>query len=436
MVSFEGHRSRKTTVAALLLAATVSPCIVRAQSAFEPVAGDEQQRQIIEQIAEEQAQNGPHSAALLGPLTALALIYEESEAYGLASAALDRALQVIRVNDGVHSLDQAPLLRQRIRHEEVRGDFARAWHLEQELLILAKRHPDDLRTVPIFREIADKRMDLLERYLAGELPPQLFLGCYYDATSQALDKECDSGSRRGAARAMLADAQTNYEEAIAVMLRHGLYSSDELRELEMELIRSSDLVRDRKERSGEDLARVGSQKNRTGTRIAATPLNYYYVGRESLGRLVSYEFKAAAPSMSRIDAIIRLADWDMLYSGHALAQEGYEYAYAAMRELGAAQASLEEIFSPKVPVVLPTFLPNPLATVETETTRGFIDVAFEITKYGTSREVAILDATTNATDDDKDRLITLVRRSQFRPRVTDGQLAQTSPVVVRYYLKE
>jgi hypothetical protein len=431
---FEVHQSPKTTAAALLLAATVAPCTVDAQSALEPVAADEQQRQIIEQITEEQAQNGPHSAALLGPLTALALIYEESEAYGLASAALDRALQVIRVNDGVHSLDQAPLLRQRIRHEEVRGDFATAWHLEQELLSLAKRHSDDLRTVPIFREIADKRMDLLERYLAGELPPQLFLGCYYDATSQ-LDKECDSGSRRGAARAMLADAQTNYEEAIAVMLRHRLYSSDELRELEMELIRSSDLVRDRKERSGEDLARVGSQKNRTGTRIAATPLNYYYVGRQSLGRLVSYEFKAAAPSMSRIDAVIRLADWDLLYAGHALAHEGYEYAYAALRELGAAQESIE-IFSPKMPVVLPTFLPNPLASDETETAKGFIDVAFEITKYGTSRRVAILDTTTNATDDDKERLITLVRRSQFRPRVTDGQLAEASPVVVRYYLNE
>ena len=72
-------------------------------------------------------------------------------------------MQVIRANYGLRSLEQAPLLQQRIRSEERRGDFAAAWELEQDLLTLARRQRDDLAAAPILHEIGDKRMDLLKR---------------------------------------------------------------------------------------------------------------------------------------------------------------------------------------------------------------------------------------------------------------------------------
>jgi hypothetical protein len=93
------------------------------------------------------------------------------------------------------------------------------------------------------------------------------------------------------------------------------------------------------------------------------------------------------------------------------------------------------MFLPKVPVMLPTFLPNPLATDATETSTGYIDVAFEVTKYGRSRNVEILTMT-NASDVDEDRLVQLISRSRFRPLVSDGQFTRTSPIVVRYHLNE
>jgi len=71
------------------------------------------------------------------------------------------------------------VIRQLIHNEEARGNLAAASELEQALLALARRHPDDLRTVPILREAADKQMHVLERHLAGELPPQISLGVFY-----------------------------------------------------------------------------------------------------------------------------------------------------------------------------------------------------------------------------------------------------------------
>ena len=112
--------------------------------------------------------------------------------------------------------------------------------------------------------------------------------------------------------------------------------------------------------------------------------------------------------------------------------EEYERAYETLEQAG-AQAAIDELFAPKTPVLLPTFGSSTLASDRAETSAAYIDVAFEISRYGVSREVRIVDAT-NATDADKTRLVELIRRSRFRPRVTDGQFARKSPVVLRYYL--
>lgn len=44
---------------------------------------------------------------------------------------------------------------------------------------------------------------------------------------------------------MLAEAQRNYLDAIAVMLRQGAYASEDLRALELDVLRGVDLMRSR-----------------------------------------------------------------------------------------------------------------------------------------------------------------------------------------------
>jgi hypothetical protein len=400
MVSFAVHRMPKLVARTLMLAAVALPYAGFSQSTVEPVAKDDQQEKIVAKIRGEQSLNGPYSADLIGPLTTLSLLYQEGGEHELAAAAIDQALQIVRFNYGLYSLDQAPLLQQSIHNEETRGNLAAAWEREQELLALARRHPEDLRTVPIFRQIADERMDVLQRYVSGEFPPELFLGCFYYADIGS----CNSGSKGVAVGSILSDAWRNYADAIRTMLRHELYASDELRELEMQLVRTS----------------------------------YFYgspdVGRRSLRRLIAYGAANSEPWLSRIDSLIQMTDWDLLYGGNGYALDTYKQAYDLLKEKGIDEASIEQIFSPPTPVVLPTFLPNPLAASQTEESAGYIDVAFNITKYGRGRQVEILDTTTNAPDAAKDELVHTIYQSRFRPRVTDGEFADRSPVVVRYYL--
>ena len=380
-------------------------------------------RQIVESLQEEaqaaELQNGRDSTDWIDPLTALGLLYQEDGDYPLAAAAFERARQIVRINYGLYSIEEVRLLRLLIRNAEAMGDVETAWHLEQELLTLAERHPDDLQTVPVLREIGDKRIDVLERYIAGGFPEQIVLGCYYEPPEDTFAaraqgaRTCRSGSRRRVIGRLLREAQSYYQDAIGVILGHELYSSDELRELEMKLVRSSYWH---------------------GT---------YWVGRQSLRRLLAYDVANSEPSLTRVDALVQMADWEVLFAGdignfsrRESALEVYAQAYQLLEEEGVEQASIDEIFSPRVPVTLPTFLPNPLVSEDATESAEYIDVAFDITKHGKSEHVEILDTTTDMTRAAERELVRLIERRSFRPRVTNGEFADAASVVVRYYLDD
>lgn len=388
----------------LALACLATPCALNAQPTLGPLA--DEQRQIVYRIQDEQAQNGPHSPQLIAPLTALSEFYQKSGDHALAAAAAERAAQIVRANYGLRSLEQLPLLRRWIANEEAAGDFATAWDLEQNLWALASDHPDDLRTVPVLREIADKRMALLDRYSSGEIPPQIFLGCFYKPDIGS----CYAGSRNVVVRGIVADAWRGYTEAIDVLLHHELYSSVELREIEMTLVRSSHEHGD------------------------------YAFGRQSLRRLLFYDIASDAPLLSRVEAQVRLTDWDLFHSrsrnGNDAALESYKKAYAQLRDHNIPQAAVEQVFAPEIPVVLPSFVPNPLAPRDRGGRAGHIDVTFVLTKYGKARDIDVIDSTPGVRRAVERRLERLIVSSQFRPRLTREGIPDEAPVTLRYYVDD
>jgi len=45
---------------------------------------------------------------------------------------------------------------------------------------LARRHPDNVEAVPVLRDMADRQMGVLGRFVdLHETPPQVIYGCYY-----------------------------------------------------------------------------------------------------------------------------------------------------------------------------------------------------------------------------------------------------------------
>ena len=85
-------------------------------------------------------------------------------------------------------------------------------------------------------------------------------------------------------------------------------------------------------------------------------------------------------------------------------------------------------------MTLPTFEPNPFASAATSKSSRYIDVAFDVTKHGRAEQIEILDTSKAATRAEERDLIRLIENASFRPRVVDGAVADSAPVVVRYHL--
>jgi len=399
----------------------------------EPVRTDEAER-IAEDIRTAVQTDGPQSAALIGPLSELAVLYEAEGKHALATAALEEARHVVRANYGLHTLDQAPLMQQALENQQALGNFEMVRALEEELLDLANRHPDDLRTVAIHHNVGARRMNLLGRFLAEEYPAEIYREGLF------------SFSRADIIAQLVTEAQLHYADATAVILRNGLYSSAELRGLEMEIVRANDLLREQGRPKMLSISSVRSTSDRTFTGATSGNLQppdknraSYHLGRESYLRIIAYDDRAFGSSAdeaalrSRLEAYLQLADWDLLYSENGVALEQYERVHELLATTDFGEPLIAEIFAPPLPIVLPTFLPNPL---QTPVSARYIDVGFEVTRFGESRRIEIVSAAPEISNDAKDELVSFIKASRFRPRAMDGELSRASPVVVRYYLND
>jgi hypothetical protein len=256
--------------------------------------------------------------------------------------------------------------------------------------------------------------------------------------------------------ALIADAQRHFAEAVAVVLRNERGQSDVLRELELELAKSAfrspgdarlgrtDARLEPWSSWADALIRIANwdpadpnrhaELNQEAIRDKSIPTQYG-IGRSALNRLYAQEV-ATGSWQSQADALVQIADWDLVHSRNSIALSEYELLYVKLQDMGVAQGAIDEIFSPTVPVVLPRLIPDPLTSTAPQGSGGFVDVAFEITRFGESRDVEVLDSSPEVTPSSVRNIVNTIQGSNFRPRTTNGRFSRSSSVTVRYFLND
>jgi hypothetical protein len=465
-----------TRTASLFVVAVAAAGAALAQP--RPASNDPAQ-QLLEQIAELRAEGGPTTAGLLERLHVLALLYQESEDHAPASVALDEARFIARVHGGLSSVDEALLLRQQIRSEKALGHAEAAWSLEQDMLTIARKHLDNIRMVPIFVDLAEDRSQVLSDVRGGKYPPEMYLGCYYAGLRPRYDDargeqhpdadtsgSCRFGTRDSVILKLREEILLYYADAIEVLLENGAYASPELLELERRALRvgfsapyltapsmgnatlgPTRFVGVRVGCFGETLDAL-LESDLLGGCLAPVVHSHGHVVANvgswvSLVRLIAYEIRSGAPAAARANAFVELADWHLLAmplnrrhldDGTERALEVYERAYRELQLGAAAGTWTTQMFSPQLPVTLPADEENPFASAATNASPRYIDAAFDVTKYGRGERIEILATSQRATRAEERALIHLIESTSFRPRVVDGKLAASAPVVVRYGL--
>jgi len=336
----------------------------------------------------------------------------------------EEVLQTARSDGGLDSLDQAPAILQLTAAPETSAETG--WELEEQLLALARLHPADTRTVPILREIGDRRLAraanpdfsrwLCQRESAGELCWERQGAPIVRPCGPKTAQMCYTRRVYGATLYVQLGAMNLWSEAIRVLVRNRLFSSPELRELERKLMNQGSC----------ELVRQG------------------YI------RLMTYAAINSDPALDQVMTLVEAADSDLVCSNalpstqpaktrsaqRSGAIDTYQQVYELLDRLNVEPATIAEVFSPAVPIMLSQRPPvKPYAMPQAaspEAAAGHIDVGFEITAEGRARNVKVLSATPNTAKAQQRELVASIEAGLFRPRVTDGRIGD-SRIVWRYY---
>ena len=113
----------------------------------------------------------------------------------------------------------------------------------------------------------------------------------------------------------------------------------------------------------------------------------YGLGLVSYQRRIEYTRVASPTKVDYAQMLVELADWSLLFSRNGTAVKRYAEAYSLLVEGRVPAASIEELFPTDTPVFLPTFAPTPFDGAAVAGSTGYVDVDFEIGKYGQPRKV-------------------------------------------------
>lgn len=358
---------------------------------------------LLSSIEAEEARNGPFSAPLVELLTSLGVAYQENGEHVLAASVLDRALSLKRVNEGLFGLDQVPLVERLIDSERAIGRTDTAATLEGRLLDLARRNSADPRAASIFRDAAERRLEPYERYLRGELPPTLSIN--------------GSPSARDIAVRSVRSARQHYNEAIGVLIRNSVEHRAELEELEQDLTWTYYLE--------------ASDRRRMYQGVDDW---LYGMGLVSYQRRIGYTAAGYTNVVDYARTLVEFADWSLLFSRNSTAVRRYAEAYSLLVERNAPAAAIQELFPSATPVFLPAFAPPPLEGATAEAA-GYVDVDFEVGKYGQPRKVTIVAAAGDGVADAADELSAAFSRGRFRPSPLPDA-GRATPYRLRYSLAD
>jgi tetratricopeptide (TPR) repeat protein len=398
----------------------------------------------LEVITETRAEMGPYDTELFQQYLDLGLAYQDQGQHEEAIEAFESAEYISRINNGLYSPDQFPVIERMIDSYIATGDLMTANARQQYLLYLNSQHygTDSLEVVPALDYLGDWNMDTFFHALTlGNS-----VGMNVNFGGQGM------GGRSATPRAMAARnlflAQSQYYQAIENLVEHKRIFDPKLLELEQKLVEAIFLSALRRSIIDDPVFFIKRRAARTGTRIIRDELRgntmSYINGRNAWQRMHIYVANNPAATPEDVArTMLGKADWNMLFNRRVTALREYTETYAYLVESGVAPERIDEILHPALPVHLPefTFLPHSRAhlgvAADTEVDyQGYIDVSFSISRFGNAQSVRIIGKSDNVDSQLERRLRKILHNSPFRPRMVAGETLKKDVVQLRYYFAE
>ena len=361
-------------------------------------------------IAAEESRSGERSPTLIDPLQSLAALYQDAGNHDAVIATLQQAVWIARVNSGLFSLDQVDVIEALLAARRANGEHTEAASLQSYLQQLATRNPDDARAASVIARLADAEMASAWDLIDTPPPPQFNVN-----VSDGVPRPAALHSP--ALKALLA-ARRHYAEAMLAGTRNGTTSLAEYVALEDRLI---DTLYFELEHAKLRYYEEGPSRFEKFEALGS-------IGTRMLQSKVEATIKLGQSPTAIANAMIELGDWHLMFAANGAALEQYRAARDLLVSEAVAQSSIDEIFSPEVPPVLP--VPS---DTQGGSHHGYVDTKVEVGPYGTAKNIEVLGASSGTPKIIEKRLRQYLERSRVRPRFVDGQLARSDRFTARFY---
>jgi tetratricopeptide (TPR) repeat protein len=349
-------------------------------------------------------ENGPYHEQSSEALYGLGIALKKQGFYDEALNTLKRAMHVNRVNHGLHSFSQTPILRsiidtQKALHhfEEVTTDYNRLLRLFQK-----NYASNDPALIPVYQELALWHVDVYQ----------------LDSSAERVDHLTSAHSYINAAiKKAQAPNQLTTQEKIELLRTSTLISFYSSQHKGDEWVTALD-------------SRFSASSDKdfmVPTRMATLSKTSYRQGRlahEQIIALVNAD--PTATIHQKISAYVETGDWHLLFKHHNTAMEYYQQARILIAQTDMPQELNELWFSQ--PIILPSLRAEGGSG---NSARQYVSAQVDISKNGHPSHINILEPTPEKNVMLHRAAIKTLRNARFRPRFVGAEAVNSPAALIK-----
>lgn len=360
-------------------------------------------------ITYREAEGGAYDSALAESLFGLGKAYQEAEDHARALEYFKQSRHINKINNGLYSLTQEPILREIIKSHSAIGDWeATAAGFDALYLISSRTYGDhDPRMIPVLDELAQWH---LNAFVQKKNPEPNHL-----AVSQSLTNRAISLIQKHAGEADLRLVDLLRFKALSSYYVAQTIGDDRsfIPVRSLELNRESLL-----EQEKEKAVAVG---------------NSYRSGRKSYEKLIEVLYNnPEATKLDRANAYAELGDWFLLFDRRESAKRAYTDALALFDNETERAEAQKKLFGSlrRLPASVPAnkfYDPDPSNSV-------LVEAKLNTTRFGYTRraELISIEPASGDTRAKRIKLKKVIRSNRFRPAFQDGKLVPRSAMVFKF----
>ncbi|WKD49208.1 energy transducer TonB [Microbulbifer spongiae] len=359
-----------------------------------------------ERIEELEAQHGAYGAGIDEQLLGLATALQKAGAHREAAGEFRRAMLVNRVNEGLFSLNQIPMIERLIESQIAMNQWDEANDNQQYLYWLYEKNygEKDPRMLPAIDNLSRWHLQAFKEEKGDTVVEHLISATkLYTLAVDIISKNFGSADLRlvDALRGLTA---TNYYLAT--------YKGEPQAPV---IINTS-------------FRHIGPGVHQN-TKLDQYRAKGFNTGKKAITRIVDvYQKNPQSPPAASAKAKVELGDWYMMFNKWHSARKTYGEAYQALWDNGASNDEIRAIFGR--PVALPAL---PILDSESKAlANAHITVTYDVTAFGKARNIKILRAYPPGKLHTGSKVRNILKRAKFRPRFEDGEAVETRGIVQRF----